>query len=117
MIKGDIVLVRFPFSNFSGVKLRPALVLATGNEHGKVCLAFISSKFNEDGEDTLILARRTASFNQTGLKVDSAVRLKKIVTLHQDLVVGRLGRLPKQLFKTLDRKLMLVFKIKSHDPC
>jgi len=49
MIKDSIVLVPFPFDDFSASKVRPALCLT--NEIGKfnhVIIAFISSKIPED---------------------------------------------------------------------
>mgnify|MGYP003344528084 CR=1 FL=1 len=41
MTKGDIVLIPFPFTDLTGSKLRPALILAT-TEHD-VTVAFITT--------------------------------------------------------------------------
>ena len=46
MKKGDIVLVRFPFTDMSSEKLRPALVLAPENQEKDVVLAFITTQLN-----------------------------------------------------------------------
>ena len=43
MKKGDIVLVKYPFTDFSSEKLRPALVLLPEDEEGDFLLAFITS--------------------------------------------------------------------------
>ena len=42
MKRGDVVLVRFPFSDYSTTKLRPALSISANNEK-EVSVAFISS--------------------------------------------------------------------------
>ena len=47
MKKGDIVLVRFPFTDMSSEKLRPALVLAPENQEKDVVLAFITTQLNK----------------------------------------------------------------------
>jgi mRNA interferase MazF len=42
MKKGDIILIPFPFTNLSGRKLRPALVLAVSP--ADIIVAFITSQ-------------------------------------------------------------------------
>jgi mRNA interferase MazF len=42
MTKGDIVLITFPFTDLSGTKLRPAIVLFQNDTDVTVC--FITSK-------------------------------------------------------------------------
>lgn len=44
MKEGDIVLIPFPFTNLTGLKNRPALVLIDQNED--VTVAFISNQIN-----------------------------------------------------------------------
>jgi mRNA interferase MazF len=44
MAKGDIVLITFPFTNLSGSKLRPAIILTETNLDSTVC--FITSQIN-----------------------------------------------------------------------
>lgn len=42
MAKGDIILIIFPFTNLSGSKLRPAVVLAENSDD--VTVTFITSQ-------------------------------------------------------------------------
>ena len=42
LARGDVVLVRFPFTDLSGQKLRPALVVGYPRGEG-VILAFVTS--------------------------------------------------------------------------
>ena len=87
MLTGDIVLVPFPFTDLSGSKFRPALILA--KDDVDMIVAFISSQTKWASENTLPL-RAT---KKNGLKVDSFIRLNKIATLSLDICVGKLGAL------------------------
>ena len=42
--KGDLVLVPFPFTDFSQTKLRPAVILWVDPQRQDVTLCFISSR-------------------------------------------------------------------------
>lgn len=49
MIKSSIVLVPFPFDDFSVSKVRPALCLTSEiGKYNHVIIAFISSKISDD---------------------------------------------------------------------
>ena len=65
MIKNTIVLVPFPFDDFSVTKVRPALCLT--NEIGKynhVIIAFISSKIPDDLiESDNIIKKQSVALN------------------------------------------------------
>lgn len=51
MKKGDIVLIPFPFTDLTGLKNRPALVLI--NAENDITVAFISSQLTSDAETDL----------------------------------------------------------------
>jgi len=81
------VLVRFPFSDLSSTKLRPACVLL--DMKNELILAFITSVLKLDLPGDIPLK---SSF-ENGLKKDSILRLSKIATLSSDLIEGRIGEL------------------------
>lgn len=82
IIAGHVVYVPFPYTDLSGAKARPALVLANvGQDDWVVCE--ITSKAQKHRKD--ILVKR--SDMQTGaLKYDSYVRPGRLLTLHEDLL-------------------------------
>jgi mRNA interferase MazF len=87
---GSTVLTRFPLTDLSGDKRRPALVVSRDNDRrADLVVCFITS-IQRTGPD---VAPRTATAG-TGLKVPSAVRFDKLATLDRSIIVGKLGDAP-----------------------
>jgi len=111
MIKNSIVLVPFPFDDFSASKVRPALCLT--NEIGKynhVIIAFISSKIPEDLiESDIIIRMKSAENSGTGLTVDSVIRLHKIVTIPKGLIKRKLGLVNNTIVLETRNKISQLF--------
>ena len=113
MIKNSIVLVPFPFDDFSITKVRPAICLTSEiGEFDHVIIAFITSKIPEVLINSdLVITKQSDYFIGTGLSIDSAIRLHKIVTIPKSLIKRRLGRINKSLELELNRKLKELFEI------
>lgn len=106
--RSAIVLVPFPFTDLSGAKVRPALVLSTSNARGKdVVVAFISSKTAgaQKGED-VVIPDSDQELATTGLKVASTIRCRKLATLDRAIILGELGKLPHPLMERVDKTLL-----------
>ena len=84
---GDVLLIPFPFTDLSGTKTRPVVVL--GKVKDDIIVAFISSETaNPLPSDILLIAD-----NENGLKRDSLLKVHKLATLHKKLALGLLGSL------------------------
>lgn len=105
MKKGDIVLIPFPFTDLSGSKNRPVLVLV--EDHLDVTVAFISGQIKWQASHDLLLTPSP----QNGLKKVSLVRTNKLATLNKGLVLGLLGSLAVNEMAELDQKLLGLFQI------
>jgi len=103
--KGDVVLIPFPFTDLSGNKTRPAIVLA--ERESDVIVAFISTRFHYK-EETDILILPTS---ENGLKKDSLIRVSKIATLEKSLVLGRLGALNAAIITQVNEALKQILQI------
>ncbi|REE01205.1 type II toxin-antitoxin system PemK/MazF family toxin [Marinoscillum furvescens] len=90
MKPGDLILIPFPFTDLTGVKERPALVLANNNTDITVC--FISSKTHWN---TTLDLKVTPS-TENGLKKPSIIRVGKIATLSKSIASGLLGNLSNE---------------------
>mgnify|MGYP001047542825 CR=1 FL=1 len=108
--RGDIVLVRFPFTDLSGSKRRPAVVLASYPPDAIV--AFISSVMPRQPEISDVIIKTTESdFASTGLKVNSVIRLRKLATLEESIITRRLGKLDRNRLSSVDDALLAGLKI------
>jgi mRNA interferase MazF len=107
MQKGDIVLIAFPFTDLSGSKLRPAIVLIKSSLDLTVC--FISSQIQwQEDSDILI---EPSPLN--GLKYKSLIRTSKIATIDKSLAKGLLGQLNSDEMDSLDFNLIQLLQLNS----
>ena len=97
----------FPFTDLSGQKVRPALVVSRSDRPGSdVVLAFITTFQRQSLLPTdLLLETSHPDFVQTGLKAPSVVKLDKLVTVESSILLGELGELPPALLHQADSKL------------
>ena len=111
MIKHSIVLVPFPFDDMSASKVRPALCLTNSiGYYNHIVIAFISSNLNQNPLKTDVVIRETTpGWNESGLIVNSVIKLHKIVTIPKTLVKRKLGSINKQLQDEVREKLDLLF--------
>ncbi len=105
MEKGDIVLITFPFTDLSGAKLRPALVLANTEIDLTVCFITTQLQWKEPTDISL------SPTQINGLKVESLVRTSKIATLDRSLAKGLLGKLTPIQISELNNKLKILMQI------
>lgn len=105
MTKGDIVLITFPFTDLSGSKLRPAVILVDTLSDITVC--FITTQLGwQEPTDVLLQPSST-----NGLRKQSLLKLSKIATLDKNLAKGLLGRLSEQDTIEMNIKLKKLFQI------
>ncbi len=110
--KGTVVLVPFPFTDLSGDKVRPAIIVSKANLADDVVVAFITSQNERKVQPTDVSIKTTdTDFNLTGLKTNSIIRVQKLATLNKQVVLGELGTLPSVVVKKIDQKLKVLFGI------
>lgn len=87
---GSIVLTRFPFTDLSGDKRRPALVVSDDNDRRPDLVVCFITSVPRSGPDMVPLS----ALPGTGLKVPSVVRFDKLATLDRSVIAGKLGDAP-----------------------
>jgi mRNA interferase MazF len=107
MTKGKIVLVPFPFDDLSATKVRPAICLTNPiGVHRHVILAFITSVIPTDLMATdIILDTSDPDFAATGLRVSSAIRLHRLMTVSTSVIKRELGMLSSDIQDKIAEKL------------
>lgn len=84
-----MVLVRFPFSDLSQTKLRPAVVLAEAGR-GDWVLCQVTSKSYADSR---AIRLEDTNFSAGSLRVLSYVRPGKLFTANRDLIISEVATL------------------------
>ena len=87
---GSIVLTRFPFTDLSGDKRRPALVVSQDNDRRADRVVCFITAVPRNGPDRAPLAPTPGS----GLKVASVVRFDTLATRDRSVIAGTLGDAP-----------------------
>jgi|GEM_PF-200049 mRNA interferase MazF len=85
--EGDILEVPFPYSDLSGFKTRPALVLA--GSRMDLTIAFFSTHLSWAAFEDVIFK----STEKNGLVSVSLLRVSKLFSIHPRLVFRKLGRI------------------------
>ena len=105
--RGTIVLVPFPFTDLSGNKVRPAVIISKGKIGEDVVVLFLTSQAKINGA-SLVLVKPT---KENGLKVASNIVCSKIATLAAKVVLGELGTLSKGTLTEVDVQLKKVLDL------
>jgi len=106
--QGDVVLLPFPFTDLSGQKRRPVLVLSSGRYNRK------SADFVVCGVTSVLVPRphavplRPLDMAVGRLPLESRIRPDKLFTLKQTLAVKTLGRVKSGVVDRVRRELLSV---------
>lgn len=103
-VKGDIVVLPFPFSDLTQTKRRPAIVITTltGND---VILCQITSKWVKD---EYALSVDENDFADGSLKQKSHIRPNRIFTADTAIILYTIGRLKKNKIDEVIEKIVKI---------
>jgi len=103
--QGDILLIAIPFSDLTSSKKRPVLVLSNDRYNSgteDVIVAAITSNINNKYTEVNIT---NTDIEHGDLKKDSCVRVDKIYTLSQSIVIKKYGVVKEDILKNVRLKL------------
>jgi len=87
---GTIALARFRFTDLSGNKSRPVLIVSRDNDRRVDVVVCFTTSVPRTGPDMAALDASPG----TGLKVRSTVRFDKLATLEKSVIAGQIGEAP-----------------------
>lgn len=99
--KPEVVLASYPFSNLSGSKVRPAVVVNAPHPSQDIIVVPLTSRTWSLLAGEFVLE----DWNQAGLNVPSAVK-RGLYTVHQNLIVKCVGKLSGSDEQNLERSLL-----------
>jgi mRNA interferase MazF len=103
---GAVVLVRFPFSDLSETKLRPAVLLASADRGDWVLCQVTSKPYG----DTRAIPIDAGGFASGSLRLVSYARPGKLFTANQSLIAGQAGMLKAELCNKIIESVVLLLR-------
>ncbi|MBI2146156.1 type II toxin-antitoxin system PemK/MazF family toxin [Candidatus Woesearchaeota archaeon] len=105
LVKGDVVVLPFPFSDLSASKKRPAVVVATLQGDDVICCQITSEARFDDYSVTL----NNNDFKEGNLHVASMVRPNRIFTADKAIISYSAGKLKEKKIKEIENILVRIF--------
>ncbi len=105
-VKGDVVVVPFPFSDLTQAKRRPALVISA-LEGDDLILSQITSQYTRDN---YAISLTDKDFRTGSLKQPSNVRPNRIFTADSRIVLYRVGNLRVEKVNEITEKVIDIIR-------
>ncbi len=105
-MKGDVVVVPFPFSDLTDAKRRPTLILASlyGDD---LILCQITSK---DVKDRYAISLEDRDFMDGALRKKSNIRPNRVFTADRHIILYKVGHLKEEKIEQVIGKVVNILK-------
>nr|WP_295930926.1 type II toxin-antitoxin system PemK/MazF family toxin [uncultured Dyadobacter sp.] len=105
-VKGEVVVIPFPFSDLSGSKRRPALVLADlpGDD---LILCQITS---QNSRDMHAVPLSVTDFLNGSLPVDSFIRPTRLFTADRNIVIRKAGLIRAKMVNEVTQTIVKIIQ-------
>lgn len=105
LMKGDVVVIPFPYSDLSNSKRRPALV-AAAIEGDDVILCQITGEMRADRYSIFV---SDEDFSNGGLYLASMIRPNKLFTADKSVIIRKIGAIKRDKIKEVEDKIINIF--------
>ena len=99
--QGDIVLIPFPYSDLTGAKRRPAMIVSNSNLKGedKICCLVTSNK----PKDGILISKD--SLDEGKLPFKSWIKPHRIFTIDERFIIRKLARVGDGICEQVKNKI------------
>lgn len=104
---GQVVVIKFPQTDYQGNKLRPALLIAPlPGKYGDWLVCMISSQIHQaiNNFDEVVY-EDSIDFVRSGLKKASAIRISRLSIVSEDILFGTTGEISNERLHHIKQKL------------
>ncbi|MBW4549810.1 MAG: type II toxin-antitoxin system PemK/MazF family toxin [Aphanocapsa sp. GSE-SYN-MK-11-07L] len=105
-VKGDIVVVPFPFSDLTNAKRRPALVVATLTRNDLILCLITSQTTN----DQYAVAISNNDFETGSLNRNSYVKSNRLFTANEQIIAYKVGNLTTDKINEVITKIIEILQ-------
>jgi len=102
-VKGDVIVVPFPFSDLTQAKRRPALVIATLAGDDLILCQITSTR------DRYAITVQSSDFSEGGLNQTSNIRRNRLFTADREIILYKAGKLkPEKLNEAIAKIVEII---------
>ena len=104
LVKGDVVVLPFPYSDLSSSKKRPALIIAI-LEDDDIILCQITSRKRYD---KYAIELKDSDFKQGKLSADSCIKPNRIFTADKSIILYKIGSVKEKKMDEVTESLIKI---------
>src|SRR3990167_9305064 len=105
-VRGDIVVLEFPFSNLIQVKRRPSLIIKVPKGDDMIVCQITGKSYEKSVEIPI----KKEDFQKGNLKVESYLRIDKIFSVEKSMIKYKIGSLKQEKFNKIIDKICSFLK-------
>ena len=106
----ELFLVPFPFSDLSGQKVRPVLILSK-NEYNTISEDVIVCSITSNlQKETYKIAITTNDLEEGKLFETSCIKIENVLKIHKKLLIKKIGKLKQKTFSHVLERFFTLFK-------
>ncbi|MBT7237726.1 type II toxin-antitoxin system PemK/MazF family toxin [Candidatus Woesearchaeota archaeon] len=109
MKQGEIYLVPFPFSDFSGSKVRPIVIISKNEFNNHSHDLIVCGVTTNLSKDNYTIQITTKSLVEGKLFSESAIKAENILRIDKSLLIKKIGKINQDKIRLVIQKLNQIF--------